>query len=350
MSGPEIQANAIWTALHGLPLRSAPPVLGWLAVLVLGLLPALATMRGRAAGAALAAPLLAFSYLLLAQVAFASGLVLPVACPLLALLLGTVSAIATAYVTEREQRRRVDRYSERLEREVHVRTEELRETQLEVVRRLGRAVELRDTDTGVHVDRMSTLAGRLALVAGLSPAEAELLRHAAALHDVGKVGIPDRILLKPGRLDAGERSVMETHTTVGAELLAGSRSPLVQLAEQIARAHHERWDGTGYPHGLRGDAIPLAARICAICDVFDALLSARPYKVPWTLEQTLEELEHQRGHQFDPELIDHFLHLIGTLEPALLTPGIAAQEVGVLALTDPVAERPVSGEARTGLT
>jgi CHASE2 domain-containing sensor protein len=337
MSGPEIQANAIWTALHGLPLRSAPRLLGWLAILVLGLLPALATMRGRAAGAALAAPLLAFSYLLLVHAAFGSGLVLPVTYPVLALLLGTVSAIAAAYVAEREQRRRVGFYNERLEAEVHARTEELRETQLEIVRRLGRAVELRDADTGVHIDRMSTLSGRLALAAGLSPAEADLLQHAAVLHDVGKVGIPDHILLKPGPLEPGERTVMETHTTVGAELLAGSRSPLVQLAEQIARSHHERWDGTGYPHGLRGDAIPLAARICAICDVFDALLSARPYKAPWTLEQTLAELGTQRGRHFDPELVDQFLALVGELEPALLAPGGTAPEVGVLDLTEPVA-------------
>jgi putative two-component system response regulator len=184
---------------------------------------------------------------------------------------------------------------------------------------------------------MSTLSGRLALAAGLSPAEADLLQHAAVLHDVGKVGIPDHILLKPGPLEPAERTVMETHTTVGGELLAGSRSPLVQLAEQIARSHHERWDGTGYPHGLRGDAIPLAARICAICDVFDALLSARPYKAPWTLEQTLTELRTQRGRHFDPELIDQFLALVGELEPALLAPSATAPEVGVLDLTEPAA-------------
>ena len=159
------------------------------------------------------------------------------------------------------------------------RTAELHETQLEVVARLGAAAEWRDDDTGEHIERIgpAVRAPRRSPRA-CRPSEAETLRHAARLHDVGKIGVPDRVLLKPGRLDAEEWAIMKTHAEIGASMLAGSPSPLVQLAEAIARTHHERWDGSGYPAGLRGEEIPLAGRICAICDVFDALLSARPYK------------------------------------------------------------------------
>jgi putative two-component system response regulator len=143
----------------------------------------------------------------------------------------------------------------------------------------------------------------------MDPREAELLRHASALHDVGKVGVPDSILLKPGKLDPEEWATMQSHTTIGASILSGSTSPLVQLAETIALTHHERWDGSGYPQGLAGDDIPLAGRICAICDVFDALLSSRPYKDAWPIAEVLAELERQRGSQFDPRLIDVFLPL-----------------------------------------
>jgi cyclic di-GMP phosphodiesterase len=156
---------------------------------------------------------------------------------------------------------------------------------------------------------MSRMCEALGLAAGMSEAEAEELQHAAVLHDVGKIGIPDRVLLKPGRLDAEELAVMRRHTTIGGDILAGSRSPLVRMAETIARTHHERWDGSGYPAGLRGEAIPLAGRIAAICDVFDALLAPRPYKERWTLERTLEEMERLRGTHFDPALLDLFLPL-----------------------------------------
>ena len=318
MSGPEIQANAVWTAAHGLPLRSTPPWVDWLAILVLGLPPALAAARGRAATAMLVAPLLAVLYLAGAQGAFAAGLVAPVSYPLAALALGTGGAVAAAYLAERDHRRRVSLYSEHLEAEVRERTEEVRSTQLEVIRRLGQAVEWRDTDTGDHIERMSTLCERLALAAGMPAAEAEQLRHAVVMHDVGKVGIPDAILRKPGGLDAEEQGVMRSHTLIGDAILAGSPSPLLQLARSIARSHHERWDGWGYPDGLTGDAIPRAARIAAICDVFDALRSPRPYKAAWSLEEALGELEAQRGRQFDPALVDAFLALVPTLEPALL--------------------------------
>jgi response regulator RpfG family c-di-GMP phosphodiesterase len=141
----------------------------------------------------------------------------------------------------------------------------------------------------------------------MTPADAELLRHASALHDVGKVGIPDEILSKPGPLDAGEWETMQTHTTIGASILSGSASPLVQLSETIALTHHERWDGTGYPRGLSGEQIPLAGRICAICDVFDALLSERPYKSPWPYRDAVAEIASEAGSHFDPELVEAFL-------------------------------------------
>ena len=143
--------------------------------------------------------------------------------------------------------------------------------------------------------------------------QAELLRHASALHDVGKVGIPDYILLKPGKLDPAEWAHMKTHTTIGASILSGSRSELVQLAEEIALSHHERWDGGGYPHGLKGHEIPLAARICAVCDVFDALLSPRPYKDAWPLHEVIRELGILRGTHLDPALVDAFLPLAADL-------------------------------------
>jgi putative two-component system response regulator len=141
----------------------------------------------------------------------------------------------------------------------------------------------------------------------VSSADAELLRHASALHDVGKVGIPDHILTKPGPLTADEWELMKTHTTIGGEILSGSSSALVELSRTIALTHHEHWDGGGYPLGLRGERIPLPGRICAVGDVFDALLSARPYKEPWPLDQAMAEIERLSGTQFDPGLVRAFL-------------------------------------------
>jgi len=176
-----------------------------------------------------------------------------------------------------------------------------------VLQRLSAAAEHRDDETGAHLRRMSKLCGRLARAAGLDEESAEEIEQASLLHDVGKIGIPDDILHKPGRLTGDERAVMQTHTTIGAELLAGSSSPLLRTAEAIARTHHERWDGTGYPDGLIGEEIPLAGRIAAICDVFDALLTERPYKRAWSLEETLGYIDAERGRHFDPELAAIFL-------------------------------------------
>jgi putative two-component system response regulator len=163
---------------------------------------------------------------------------------------------------------------------------------------------------------MSRLCYRLALEIGIPKAEADRLRHASAMHDIGKIGIPDRILQKPGRLDPEEWATMKTHTTMGATILGGSNAPLIQMAETIARTHHERWDGSGYPAGLAGEEIPLIGRVVAICDVFDALLSVRPYKDAWTLDDALAEIRAQSGRHFDPSLVEPFERLARAVAPA----------------------------------
>jgi CHASE2 domain-containing sensor protein len=316
MSGPEVQANALWTVLHGLPLRTAPDWAAILAILALALAPAAAALRLRTLSV-LTTPLIAAVFLGVAYFAFTRGWILPVVAPLLGLAISTVGTVAASYATERRERRRVSRHNEALERAVRERTTELHDTQLEVVARLARAAEWRDEDTGEHVVRIGLLCQQLGLAAGLSEIEAETLRHAAVLHDVGKIGVPDRVLLKPGKLDAEEWAVMKTHAQIGASMLSGSHSPLVQQGEEIARTHHERWDGTGYPAGLSGEDIPLAGRICAICDVFDALRSRRPYKEPWPLDAAVAEIAGQRGKHFDPALVDLFLPMAAELEALL---------------------------------
>lgn len=296
MSGPEIQANAIWSALHGNPLASAPSWLALLAVVLAGLLAPLAALRVRPFLSALSAALAAAAYLVMAQIAFDAGWLLPVAYPLLALALGIVGMIAASYVVAFLERNKFSR--------------QLRESQLELIERLAQAVEHRDAETGAHVRRIGVLCHRLALAAGWSEHDAEMLRHASAMHDVGKIGIPDAVLLKPGPLDVAEWEVVKAHTTLGGEILAQSENPLVQMAESIARCHHERWDGTGYPARLAGEQIPPGARICAICDAFDALLSQRPYKDAWSFDQAVAEVVRCRGTHFDPALVDTFVSIV----------------------------------------
>jgi HD-GYP domain-containing protein (c-di-GMP phosphodiesterase class II) len=310
MSGPEVQANAIWTLLHGLPLAEAPAWLDLLAILALSLVVPLLALRIRAVLAALVAPVAGVAYVAGAELAFEHGTVIALVAPLVGLTLAAVATVAVSHLLETLDRQQMAELNERLEEEVRVRTSELRATELEVIQRLGQAVESRDEETGDHIGRMSELCHRLALAAGMDPDEAELLRHASAMHDVGKIAIPDSILRKPGPLDDDEWAVMKRHTTIGADLLAGSRSPVVQMGEVIARTHHERWDGRGYPTGLAGEAIPLAGRICAVCDVFDALLSARPYKAAWTLGDTLREIERESGRHFDPRLARLLLEMV----------------------------------------
>jgi response regulator RpfG family c-di-GMP phosphodiesterase len=309
MSGPEVQANAIATALADNPLRSASTVIGWLLVLGMALVAPLFRLRLRIVAATLAAVVVGCGYAVAVQVAFDSGMVLSVVSPLMALLAGAVGTIVVSHLAESFERRRVARSNAVLEARVRERTAELRHTQLEVIRRLGSAVESRDHETAKHISRMSRLCYRLALSIGMDSREAERLRHASAMHDIGKIGIPDRILQKPATLDAEEWEVMKTHTTIGAHILSGSRAPLIQMAETIALTHHERWDGGGYPRGLAGESIPLAGRIAAICDVFDALVSERPYKDAWTVEAALAEIAAQSGRHFDPDLVARFLSL-----------------------------------------
>jgi response regulator RpfG family c-di-GMP phosphodiesterase len=302
--------------LHGLPLRTAPDWAALLAILALALAPAAAALRLRTLSV-VTTPVIAAAYLGLTYLAFLRGWVLPVVAPLAGLALSTVGTVTSSYLTERRERRRVSLHNRALEAAVRERTAALHATQLEVVRRLARAAEWRDEDTGEHIERIGLLSERLGLAAGLTAAEAETLRHAAVLHDVGKIGVPDRVLLKPGKLDAEEWAVMKTHAQIGASMLSGSDSPLVQLGEEIARTHHERWDGTGYPAALSGEDIPLAGRICAICDVFDALRSRRPYKEPWSFQAAVAEIAAQRGRHFDPRLVDLFLPLAADLGPEL---------------------------------
>ena len=193
-----------------------------------------------------------------------------------------------------------------LEQRVRERTEELEESYHQTLERLALAAEYRDDDTGEHIRRVGRISALVAGELGLPSEDVELIGQAAALHDVGKIGVPDAILLKPGRLTPAEFDVVKTHTEIGARILSGSRSPLLQLAERIARSHHERWDGTGYA-GLRERAIPLEARITAVADAFDAMTSHRPYRAPRSMQEALEEVASHRGRQFDPQVVDAFM-------------------------------------------
>jgi putative two-component system response regulator len=188
-----------------------------------------------------------------------------------------------------------------------VRMEELRATRLEIVQRLGLAAEYKDNETGLHVIRMSHFSRILGLAAGMSENEADDLLHAAPMHDVGKIGIPDSILQKPGPLDPDEWKIMQSHATIGAEIIGEHPNGMLALARNIALTHHEKWDGSGYPKGLAGEAIPLEGRITAIADVFDALTSVRPYKKAWSEEEALAFLVEQKGRHFDPALVDLFI-------------------------------------------
>ena len=194
-----------------------------------------------------------------------------------------------------------------LEAGVRQRTRELEEAQGEILARLAAAAEHRDDDTGRHTLRVGELSAAVAETLRLPREAVELIRAAAPLHDVGKIGVPDHILLKAGKLTPEEFAVMKAHTTIGAAILAGGRSALVIEAERIALNHHERWDGTGYPNGLVGTAIPLGARIVAVADVFDALTHERPYRPAWPLDRVIEEIRAQSGHHFDPDVVAAFL-------------------------------------------
>jgi putative two-component system response regulator len=196
-----------------------------------------------------------------------------------------------------------------------VQVDELRETRLEIIRRLGLAAEFKDNETGMHVIRMSYFSRILGQAAGLGPADVENLFNAAPMHDIGKIGIPDAVLLKKGALNPEEWAVMRTHSQIGADILGTHPPGLMHIACEIAITHHEKWDGSGYPRGLAGTDIPISGRIAAIADVFDALTSERPYKNAWTVEAALELLRAQSGKHFDPALVELFMaHLPEILE------------------------------------
>lgn len=204
-------------------------------------------------------------------------------------------------------------YQKELEAEVAKRTKQLRQAfdkikvaSLDTIYRLSKAAEYKDEDTGAHIKRMSNYAAAVARKMGQNDKTVESILYAAPMHDVGKIGTPDRILLKPGKLDPDEWEIMKQHTTIGGNILGGSDAGFIRLAEMIGLTHHERWDGSGYPKGLKGSKIPLTGRIVAIADVFDALTSKRPYKELFTVEKSFNIIKESRGNHFDPDVVDAF--------------------------------------------
>lgn len=202
-----------------------------------------------------------------------------------------------------------------LEEKVRERTQELHDTRLEIIRRLGRAAEYRDNETGLHIIRMSKFSERLGRMVGMSEEEGDMLLNASPMHDIGKIGIPDSILLKPGKLTVEEFEVMKTHTTLGrdaieeAERRLGMRVAFLSVSKEIAYSHQEKWDGSGYPQGLAGDAIPVSARLMAVADVYDALISKRVYKPAFSHDQACSTIVRGKGTHFDPDMVDAFVDI-----------------------------------------
>lgn len=217
-------------------------------------------------------------------------------------------------ITSALERRRLARESQRraseLERDVNLRIEQIRSREEEIALRLVAAAEYRDNETGAHIRRIGLSSAVLAEACGWSPNKVDEIRLAATMHDIGKIGIPDHILLKPGKLTPEEFEVMKTHTTIGAAILGRSEIPVLQMARLIALSHHERWDGTGYPQGLAGDEIPEAARIVSIVDVYDALVHQRVYKPAVPEREAIAIMKAARGHHFDPNMFDIFMQVL----------------------------------------
>ena len=221
----------------------------------------------------------------------------------------------------------VRRMAVELEDRVHDVEAELENERLEAVERLALAAEAHDPGTGEHATRMGCLAAGLAGRLGYAHEECARLERAARVHDIGMIAVPDALLVKAGSFDDAERGIMRTHTTIGAEMLAGSRSPVLKLAETIALSHHEEWSGGGYPAGLSGTDIPMPARIVAVADMFDALTHERPYKAAWSVAEALREIRAQRGVKLDPRVVDEFIELIrsdGVTDFALHPPLVSA--------------------------
>lgn len=201
-----------------------------------------------------------------------------------------------------------------LEAKVRERTRELVEAQIEIIERLAIAAEFRDDNTGQHTHRVGQMSALLAKQLRLPDSQVALIRRAAEMHDVGKIGVPDGILMKMGKLTPEEFDIVKTHTTIGARILSGGKFPLLRLAEEIAFSHHERWNGEGYAR-IRGADIPLAGRIVAVADVFDALTQQRPYKPAWPVAEAIAEIDLQRARQFDPAVVDAFLRVVESSPP-----------------------------------
>lgn len=211
----------------------------------------------------------------------------------------------------------INDYQKQLESEIAMRTQELHQAladtkaaSLEIIQRLSTASECKDEATGNHISRMSHYAAAVARCMGLSNSSVEMILSAAPMHDLGKIGIPDRILLKPAKLSPLEWEIMKKHTLIGADILKDSGIELLRVGEVIARTHHEKWDGSGYPAGLRGVEIPLYGRIVAIADVFDAMTSIRPYKAAFSVETAVDAIRAGRGNHFDPDVVDAFLEIL----------------------------------------
>lgn len=303
MAGAEVQANAIWTALHDNPLQPSAQWLTLAAIMLCALAAPLAGLRFRVLVSTLIGFAVGGLYLVASQLAFDSGTATVVSYPVVAGAVGVVAMLVARYGAAVAERNAFLR--------------RLQASQLELIQRLAQAIDSRDAETGEHTYRIGVLCRRLALELGWRPAAAESLMHASVAHDVGKIGISDSVLLKAGPLDGDEWETMKSHTEIGARLLTGSDNPLLQMAETIARTHHEWWDGHGYPRGLRGEEIPIEGRICAVVDVYDALLSKRSYKDAWGVDDVLAELERGSATQFDPAVVSAFLRLAPKLDAEL---------------------------------
>jgi response regulator RpfG family c-di-GMP phosphodiesterase len=201
-----------------------------------------------------------------------------------------------------------------LQMEVDAVTEEIIQRERETLAVLGRASEFKDTETGAHICRVAKYAKLIGSVLIDEEEELDMLYYSSPLHDVGKIGISDDILLKPGALDPEQRKIMDTHTNIGYKILSDTKSKYLQGGAIIAKTHHERWDGTGYPEGLKGVQIPLIGRIVAVCDVFDALLSDRPYKVAWDFETSVKYIKDNSGKMFDPSVVNAFFEKISEIK------------------------------------
>ncbi len=225
--------------------------------------------------------------------------------------------LSAVYKSEKEKRKELEdshkqllKYAEALNKanlELKERNKEIREAYIDTIHRLVLATEFREENTGKHIMRLSRFSVLMAQKSGLSDKEVQNIFYATPMHDVGKVGIPDKILLKPGKLTKEEFDCMKTHTTIGAKILSDSKADIIQIAKKIALSHHEKWNSTGYPEGLSGTHIPLEGRIVGLVDVFDALTSKRPYKNPYPLDIALEIIKKERGKHFDPDIVDIFL-------------------------------------------